>query len=228
MDFNLIVNYKDSDEEVWDIGYLQQKTDSTFQLFDEKIILDDLVLTEGFIKGKQNINNIYIKLDVTDIQYLLENFVKKKEQSTLFYEEKIKYLGSTLDGKPHGYGIEYNKNGKIFFCGEFENGKRLCGDFTDSKARYLLYSEFPLINGIPNPKKPLYLKNIVSEKSVKVDEDKTKLIVKYMHKNNCVDTALMETGYLKRKEKKKEDNELTYIRYILLMHLLLNIVSYIF
>lgn len=34
-----------------------------------------------------------------------------------------KYVGDTVDGKPHGQGVEYDKKGNVTYEGEYKNGK---------------------------------------------------------------------------------------------------------
>ena len=46
-----------------------------------------------------------------------------KEKGKIEYEDGKYYIGEILNGKPHGKGIKYNKNGNIIYEGECINGK---------------------------------------------------------------------------------------------------------
>ena len=91
-----------------------------FSFMDKKTKL--IILKYNKIFQKQ------LNIDVNDYRRLSGKYIKfeenrKGEEHDSYYHSLV-FTGEYLNGKRHGHGKEYNKNGEIKFEGEYLNGKR--------------------------------------------------------------------------------------------------------
>lgn len=97
-------------------------------------------------------------------QNVTVNRESESEINKLYFEDgkTLYYEGEVRDEKPHGKGIEYNRNGSIKFEGEFQNGEIYEGKgYRGGK----LFYEGRFEDGIP------YRENVSSQKDLRAEAD---------------------------------------------------------
>ena len=108
----------------------------------------ELIYEGKFLNGKklndeiENIRNIRKLGDFSDI-ILFEGEINGKGKEYYGSPDKIKFEGEYLNGKRHGYGKEYNYNGKLILEGEYIHGKIWKAKGYDGKGNLI----YEIING---------------------------------------------------------------------------------
>lgn len=228
--YSLPIQYKYNNAD-YRMGFLEEEKYNLFSVVDDqkKKIVEKIKLSEEFLYGDESIKNVFVKIDETDILDLIQQYCTKKEYGKDYYQGSIKYFGYFKNNKYDGKGTEYDKNGKVFFSGIFENGEKLQGKFYSSDQQYVLESKFPIVYGVPNINKPLVLENKFSNKVIELNQREKFILIKVLKETNSLDDALESIG-VKKKSKKENTStcvtkELEMIKIILGLHLLLNFIS---
>ena len=236
--YNLAIEFRQSQDTNFKLGFLQNCSDKNlFSILDsdKQILVQNFEINNDILYGDEAIEDIYLKLDIADIQNLMKEYCTKTEYKKFYHQGHVKYEGEVTNDKYNGKGTEYDVNGNVIFWGEFENGERLQGCFTDSKQNFVLESKFPIVFGVPNVKKPFSLKYKLDNENVQLNERQKFFLIKKLKETNSLDKALKEIGIITSRERKNEsltNSDLVYelrcINIILILHFFLNIIMYFF
>ena len=105
--YSLPIQYNYTNGE-YQLGFFGRKKlkngNSVFNIVDDKKnkLVGNIELNEKFLHGEEAINNIFIKIDHTDIMNLIDQHCTEKEFGKDYYTGKMKYHGYFKNNKYHG------------------------------------------------------------------------------------------------------------------------------
>ena len=76
-----------------------------------------------FSKNERPLSNLLIEAAISGPIAIIKSLLGSYQELFFYPSGSKKFVGQTKDGRYHGQGVFYNKEGKVIYAGEFLNGK---------------------------------------------------------------------------------------------------------